>query len=89
MDQDDNITAQLGFPSDPSFSNQHGAKKLAVAGFRPGHITMPSAEPDDQDQWGGVALIDCLTTRIVLRRMVQAGSEISTVPETHGNSWEY
>lgn len=85
--QDDELTTQLGFSSDGASQTTGGSKKIGVAWFRVSHVTTPNGETDDlleQEQWGGVAIIDCLNTR-----MVQAGSEISTVPKTHGNTWEY
>ncbi|KAI1941875.1 peroxisomal assembly protein [Ophidiomyces ophidiicola] len=85
--QDDELTAQLGFPLDGAVCTSGAAKKIGVAWFRVSSVVMPSTEVDDtleQDQWGGVASIDCFNTR-----MAQAGSEISTVPKTHGNTWEY
>ncbi|EEP76556.1 peroxisomal biogenesis factor 6 [Uncinocarpus reesii 1704] len=85
--QDDELTSQLGFSFDDPGRTLSGTKKIGVAWFRVSHVTAPASENEDlleQEQWGGVAAIDCLNTR-----MVQAGSEISTVPKTHDNSWEY
>ncbi|KAL5339216.1 hypothetical protein BJX70DRAFT_175351 [Aspergillus crustosus] len=82
--QDDDITTKLGPTPD---SDRAGPKKVGVAWFRVGQV-IPSL-PDDQDDigefdWGGVAVIDSATTR-----MVQAGSDISRVPGTLDNGWEY
>ncbi|KAL2829761.1 hypothetical protein BDW59DRAFT_34133 [Aspergillus cavernicola] len=82
--QDDDITIKLGPGGD---SDRDGPKKVGVAWFRVGQI-IPSL-PDDQDDigdfdWGGVAVIDSATTR-----MVQAGSDVSRVPGTLNNGWEY
>ncbi|PYH41946.1 AAA family ATPase peroxin 6 [Aspergillus saccharolyticus JOP 1030-1] len=81
--QDDDLTTRLG---QLSHFNE-GSKKVGVAWFRVGQV-VPSI-PDDQDEagdnhWGGVAIIDTATTR-----MVQAGSDISRVPGTTDNGWEY
>ncbi|WEW58587.1 peroxisomal assembly protein [Emydomyces testavorans] len=85
--QDDELATQLGFPFDCSDRSPCGVKKTGVAWFRVSHVISPNVETDDLldgEIWGGVAVIDCLNTR-----MVQAGSEISTVPKTLGNTWEY
>ncbi|TPX24970.1 peroxisomal assembly protein [Coccidioides immitis] len=85
--QDEELMAQLEFSSDSASCTPSGAKKIGVAWFRVSHVATPTGETADvleQEQWGGVAIIDCLNTR-----MVQAGSEIGTVPKTHGNTWEY
>ncbi|KAL4810242.1 hypothetical protein BDV18DRAFT_130584 [Aspergillus unguis] len=81
--QDDDITVKLG----PGADTDSGPKKVGVAWFRVGQV-IPS-QPDDQDDlsefdWGGVAVIDSATTR-----MVQAGSDVSRVPNTLNNGWEY
>ncbi|KAL3482519.1 hypothetical protein BJX99DRAFT_217261 [Aspergillus californicus] len=81
--QDDDITIKLGPGSD---SGRTGSRKVGVAWFRVGQV-IPSL-PEDQDDiefdWGGVAIIDPATTR-----MVQAGSDVSRVPATLNNGWEY
>ncbi|OAL74606.1 peroxisomal biogenesis factor 6 [Trichophyton violaceum] len=83
--QEDELPSQLALSSGkPSHSS-----KVGVAWFRVSHVTAPmtSTEPDgapDHELWGGVAAIDTLNTR-----MVQAGSEIGTVPGTLKNTWEY
>ncbi|KAL4918852.1 hypothetical protein BDW62DRAFT_58695 [Aspergillus aurantiobrunneus] len=82
--QDDDITIKLGPGSD---TDRDGPKKVGVAWFRVGQV-IPSL-PDDQDDigesdWGGVAIIDSATTR-----MVQAGSDVSRIPNTLNNGWEY
>ncbi|KAL4926315.1 AAA family ATPase peroxin 6 [Aspergillus undulatus] len=81
--QDDDITIKLG----PTDADSAGSKKVGVAWFRVGQV-VPSL-PDDQDDagefdWGGVAVIDPATTR-----MVQAGSEVCRIPNTLNNGWEY
>ncbi|KAM5443016.1 peroxisomal assembly protein [Microsporum ferrugineum] len=83
--QDDELPSQLAFSS----IKNGPSSKIGVAWFRVSHVTAPttSSEPDsapDHEQWGGVAAIDTLNTR-----MVQAGSEIGTVPGTLENTWEY
>ncbi|KAK2809253.1 hypothetical protein FQN49_008634, partial [Arthroderma sp. PD_2] len=83
--QDDELPSQLSFAS----PKNGPSSKVGVAWFRVSHVTAPttSSEPDsapDHEQWGGVAAIDTLNTR-----MVQAGSEIGTVPGTLENTWEY
>jgi peroxin-6 len=82
--QDDDITTKLGSTAE---SDRAGPKKVGVAWFRVGQV-VPTL-PDDQDDlddfdWGGVAVIDSATTR-----MVQAGSDVSLVPGTLNNGWEY
>ncbi|KAJ0426123.1 peroxisomal biogenesis factor 6 [Aspergillus carlsbadensis] len=82
--QDDDITTKLGSSVEP---DRAGPKKVGVAWFRVGQV-VPTL-PDDQDEiddfdWGGVAVIDSATTR-----MVQAGSDVSLVPGTLNNGWEY
>ncbi|KAL4870901.1 hypothetical protein BDV12DRAFT_165448 [Aspergillus spectabilis] len=82
--QDDDITIKLAPGPD---SDRAGPKKVGVAWFRVGQV-IPSL-PDDHDDigefdWGGVAVIDSATTR-----MVQAGSDVSRVPGTLDNGWEY
>jgi peroxin-6 len=82
--QDDDITTKLGSTAE---SDRAGPKKVGVAWFRVGQV-VPTL-PDDQDEiddfdWGGVAVIDSATTR-----MVQAGSDVSLVPGTLNNGWEY
>ncbi|KAL4737799.1 P-loop containing nucleoside triphosphate hydrolase protein [Aspergillus similis] len=82
--QDDDITTKLGPGLD---TDRNGPKKIGVAWFRVGQV-IPSL-PDDQDDfsefdWGGVAVIDSATTR-----MVQAGSDVSRIPNTLNNGWEY
>ncbi|OJJ60853.1 hypothetical protein ASPSYDRAFT_29376 [Aspergillus sydowii CBS 593.65] len=82
--QDDDIAIKLGPGADTDGS---GVKKVGVAWFRVGQV-IPSL-PDDQDDigefdWGGVAIIDPATTR-----MVQAGSDVSRIPNTLNNGWEY
>lgn len=89
-DQDDEVMAQLGFSTDNggALGLDHADRKVGAAWFRASHVVnTPSEDASDiadQDRWGGVALIDTLTTR-----MVQSGSELSTVPGTLENTWEY
>ncbi|KAJ5538634.1 hypothetical protein N7494_008113 [Penicillium frequentans] len=82
--QEDDITSRLGQGSNHDNS---AARKVGVAWFRVGQVT-PTAveefEETDEDQWGGVAVIDPSSTR-----MVQAGSDVSRVPGILGNGWEY
>ncbi|EFR02168.1 peroxisomal biogenesis factor 6 [Nannizzia gypsea CBS 118893] len=83
--QEDELPSQLAFSS----GKHSPSSKVGVAWFRVSHVTAPttSAEPDsgpDHELWGGVAAIDTLNTR-----MVQAGSEIGTIPGTLRNTWEY
>ncbi|RAL10817.1 AAA family ATPase peroxin 6 [Aspergillus homomorphus CBS 101889] len=82
--QEDDLTTRLGQVSYPDHAV---SRKVGVAWFRVGQV-VPSL-PEDQDeagdnQWGGVAVIDSATTR-----MVQAGSDVSRVPGTTDNGWEY
>ena len=85
--QDDDLITQLGFTSDKPV-NDTAPQKVGAAWFRVSNVVeSPSDEPSgppDEDRWGGVALIDIANTR-----MVQAGSETSTIPGTLGNTWEY
>lgn len=81
---DEDLTTRLGQVGE---SNNTGARKMGVAWFRVGHVVPSSSDDLDDvpdDQWGGVAIIDSATTR-----MVQAGTDISRVPETTKNDWEY
>ncbi|PLN82254.1 peroxisome assembly factor 2 [Aspergillus taichungensis] len=82
--QDEDLTTRLGQVAE---SDQAGSRKIGVAWFRVGQV-VPTL-PEDQDeigeeQWGGVAIIDPATTR-----MVQAGSDVSRIPGTLNNGWEY
>lgn len=62
-----------------------GAKKVGVAWFRVAHVVPGKSEDQDEDdQWGGVAVIDSATTR-----MVQAGSDVRRFPGILENGWEY
>lgn len=82
--QEDDITARLGQGSKQESSE---ARKVGVAWFRVGQVAPTSIEEIDEtgeDQWGGVAVIDPSSTR-----MVQAGSDVSRVPGILGNGWEY
>lgn len=81
--QDDDLTARLGHVS---AANNPGSRKVGVAWFRVGHVLASSSEDDEpgEEQWGGVAIIDSATTR-----MAQAGSDVSRVPGTMNNGWEY
>ncbi|KAJ5114889.1 hypothetical protein NUU61_000648 [Penicillium alfredii] len=82
--QEDDITARLGQVAD---QEQVGPRKVGVAWFRVGQVApsiVEELEETGEDQWGGVAVIDPTTTR-----MVQAGSDISRVPGVLGNGWEY
>ncbi|KAJ5780676.1 hypothetical protein N7457_005836 [Penicillium paradoxum] len=82
--QEDDITARLGQNSN---SNNGGARKVGVAWFRVGQvapISVEEVEETGEDQWGGVAVLDPATTR-----MVQAGSAVSRVPGVLNNGWEY
>ncbi|EEH21549.1 hypothetical protein PABG_03765 [Paracoccidioides brasiliensis Pb03] len=86
---DDDITAQLGFSLDSQLKAQNASSgKVGVAWFRVSHVVSASAEESedgaDNERWGGVAVIDTSSTR-----MVQAGSEISRLPGTLNNGWEY
>jgi peroxin-6 len=82
--QEEDITARLGQSSNAGSS---GARKIGVAWFRVGQVaptTLEELEETGEDQWGGVAVLDPATTR-----MVQAGSDVSRVPGVLGNGWEY
>ncbi|KKK23107.1 hypothetical protein ARAM_004575 [Aspergillus rambellii] len=84
--QDDDLTTKLGPVAD---SDRAASKKAGgvVAWFRVGQvIPTPPTDRDDPSEfdWGGVAIIDSATTR-----MVQAGSDVSRVPGTLNNGWEY
>ncbi|PGH09673.1 hypothetical protein AJ79_05639 [Helicocarpus griseus UAMH5409] len=85
---DDDITAQLGFSPDSQSKSDNAPRKVGVAWFRASHVvSTPTEESEggsENERWGGVAVIDTSSTR-----MVQAGSEISTVPGTLNNGWEY
>ncbi|PYH93781.1 peroxisomal biogenesis factor 6 [Aspergillus ellipticus CBS 707.79] len=81
---DEDLTTRLGQVAN---SDHSSSKKVGVAWFRVGQV-VPNVS-NDQDgagdnQWGGVAVIDSATTR-----MVQAGSDVSSVPGTMDNDWEY
>ncbi|CAG7971557.1 unnamed protein product [Penicillium olsonii] len=82
--QEEDITIRLGQNSN---SGSSGARKIGVAWFRVGQVA-PTAveelEETGEDQWGGVAVLDPATTR-----MVQAGSDVSRVPGVLDNGWEY
>ncbi|PLB52634.1 peroxisome assembly factor-2 [Aspergillus steynii IBT 23096] len=82
--QDEDLTTRLGQVTE---SDGAGVKRVGVAWFRAGQV-IPSS-PDSEDEagdvhWGGVAIIDPATTR-----MAQAGSDVSRVPGTMNNGWEY
>lgn len=82
--QEDDVASRLGQGSNPDSSE---ARKIGVAWFRVGQVdptTIEELEETGEDQWGGVAVIDPTNTR-----MVQAGSDVSRVPSTLGNGWEY
>lgn len=82
--QEEDLTSKLGRVTE---TNDSGSKKVGVAWFRVGHVVPSTPEEQDEtgeDPWGGVAIIDSATTR-----MVQAGSEISRVPGTTNNGWEF
>ncbi|KAJ5116099.1 ATPase AAA-type core [Penicillium angulare] len=82
--QEDDITARLG---QGNASDSSAARKVGVAWFRVGQvapIAVEESEETGEDQWGGVAVIDPSSTR-----MVQAGSDVSRVPGILGNGWEY
>ncbi|KAL1960727.1 hypothetical protein VTO42DRAFT_6557 [Malbranchea cinnamomea] len=85
--QDEELISQLGFASDKP-SNSQAPRKVGAAWFRVSNVVQtPSDDPSgapEEDKWGGVAAIDIASTR-----MVQAGSEMSTIPGTLGNTWEY
>ncbi|KAJ5520407.1 hypothetical protein N7463_000860 [Penicillium fimorum] len=82
--QEEDITIRLGQGVN---GNNAGARKIGVAWFRVGQVaptTVEELEETGEDQWGGVAVLDPATTR-----MVQAGSDVSRVPGVLGNGWEY
>ncbi|KAF3390259.1 Peroxisomal biogenesis factor 6 [Penicillium rolfsii] len=82
--QEDDITSRLGLGSKPESAE---ARKVGVAWFRVGQVAptnVEEVEETGEDQWGGVAVIDPSSTR-----MVQAGSDVSRVPGILGNGWEY
>ena len=82
--QEEDITTRLGQNANAGSS---GARKIGVAWFRVGQVaptTIEELEETGEDQWGGVAVLDPGTTR-----MVQAGSDVSRVPGVLGNGWEY
>ncbi|OQD69908.1 hypothetical protein PENPOL_c002G00168 [Penicillium polonicum] len=82
--QEEDITIRLGQGAN---ANNAGARKIGVAWFRVGQVaptTVEELEETGEDQWGGVAVLDPATTR-----MVQAGSDVSRVPGVLGNGWEY
>ncbi|EER37053.1 peroxisomal biogenesis factor 6 [Histoplasma capsulatum H143] len=86
--EDEDVAAQLGLSPDPQSRSQNGLRKVGVAWFRvsqvvPAHVEGLENSSDDE-RWGRVAVIDTSSTR-----MVQAGSEISPVPGTLHNGWEY
>ncbi|KAK2796124.1 peroxisomal assembly protein [Onygenales sp. PD_12] len=85
---DDDITSQLGFSPDAEPKSPNALKKVGVAWFRVSQVVSAPAEDledaSENERWGGVAVIDTSSTR-----MAQAGSEISTVPGTLNNGWEY
>ncbi|KAH8694089.1 putative peroxisome biosynthesis protein (PAS8/Peroxin-6) [Talaromyces proteolyticus] len=83
---EDDLTSQLGhLPESGSDENSGETRKMGVAWFRVGQVVAPPPEDqDEEDPWGGVAIIDSSNTR-----MAQAGSIISRVPGTLGNGWEY
>lgn len=82
--QEDDITSRLG---QGSVSESTDSRKIGVAWFRVGQVAptvVEELEETGEDQWGGVAVIDPTSTR-----MVQAGSDVSRVPGVLGNGWEY
>ncbi|BDD63491.1 peroxisomal assembly protein [Monascus purpureus] len=82
--QEDDLAAKVGRMME---SNDSRPKKVGVAWFRVGNVVPSVLDEQDEmgeDHWGGVAVIDSATTR-----MVQAGSEISRIPGTLDNDWEY
>lgn len=84
---EEDLTAKLGNVTEPSNEHLSGSAKTGVAWFRVGQVTpsLPdSQEGDEPDPWGGVAVIDSASTR-----MVQAGSITSRVPGTLANGWEF
>ncbi|OJD20897.1 hypothetical protein ACJ73_07766 [Blastomyces percursus] len=86
--EDDDVTAQLGFSPASQSRPQNALRKVGVAWFRVSQVVSAPVEGlatgSEDEQWGGVAVIDTSSTR-----MVQAGSEISTIPGTLHNGWEY
>ena len=87
--QEEDLTVRLGRAIDST--TDPSSKKIGVAWFRVGDVVPNILEEQQQqdemtgeDQWGGVAIIDSATTR-----MVQAGSEVSRIPGTLDNDWEY
>ncbi|PGH17223.1 hypothetical protein AJ80_04932 [Polytolypa hystricis UAMH7299] len=88
--QEDDLNAQLGFNPHSSSPSQRvsAAGKVGAAWFRVSQVISASSEElddaQDPERWGGVAVIDTSTTR-----MVQAGSEINSIPGTLKNGWEY
>lgn len=84
--QEDELTTKLGYTAEVPQTDS-GPRKVGVAWFRVGQVIPGAPEEQEEgadDQWGGVAVIDSSSTR-----MVQAGSEISRVPGTLANAWEY
>lgn len=83
---EDDLASRLGYIPDASPDDATGARKIGVAWFRVGQVIATASEDQEEgeDQWGGVAVIDSCSTR-----MVQAGSMISRIPGTLGNGWEY
>ncbi|EPS27048.1 hypothetical protein PDE_01989 [Penicillium oxalicum 114-2] len=82
---EDDITAKLSQESKSGGGRE--PRQVGVAWFRVGHVAPTSTEEVDEageDMWGGVAVIDPSSTR-----MVQAGSDVSRVPGNMGNGWEY
>ncbi|KAJ5153416.1 Peroxisomal biogenesis factor 6 [Penicillium canariense] len=82
--QEDDIISRLGQGPNPESSE---ARKVGAAWFRVGQVVPTSIdelEETGEDPWGGVAVIDPSSTR-----MVQAGSDVSRVPGILGNGWEY
>ncbi|KAE8351327.1 hypothetical protein BDV28DRAFT_22087 [Aspergillus coremiiformis] len=81
---DEDLTTRLGQLVE---SDRAGSRKVGVAWFRVGQVIPSLSDESDEireDQWGGVAIIDSATTR-----MVQAGSDVSRIPGTLNNGWEY
>lgn len=84
--QEDELTTKLGYTAEVPQTDS-GTRKVGVAWFRVGQVVPSAPEEQDEgveDQWGGVAVIDSSSTR-----MVQAGSEIGRIPGTMTNPWEY
>ncbi|OXV08370.1 hypothetical protein Egran_03868 [Elaphomyces granulatus] len=82
---DDELTTTLSCVTDAPQTDSGGKK--CVAWFRVGQITPVITEDSEErvdEQWGGMAIIDSSSTR-----MVQAGSIASKVPGTLENGWEY